>query len=128
MGNFKASVQYGDWKGTAAADNADQNDLSDYLQGKGLMNENEFPIASSLWVGENHGGKLGTVMVTAYLFHKPDHATVNDALNAIYGPITVREIDVEVSLTEYIGFFKRFSVFNTRRGLDINEREFTTTE
>jgi hypothetical protein len=65
---FRASVQYGDWTGTAAADNADQRDLSDFLATKKIFDrDKEFLIAASLWIGENHGGKIQSPCVTAII-------------------------------------------------------------
>ncbi len=61
MESFKASVQYGDWEGTAAADGAHAISVDDYLEKKGLIKSGEFLLATSLWVGENHDGKLGSV-------------------------------------------------------------------
>ncbi len=37
---FTASVQYNDWKGTSAADDADQNDAGEWLLAKGLIQAN----------------------------------------------------------------------------------------
>lgn len=126
MTNFKASTQYQDWNGTAAADDADNNKtLSAFLIGKGLMTATESLIASSIWVGENKGGKLGTVSIAAFLFDMPSFDTVKAALDSITGPIPVRKVDVDVSLEEYIGFFKRFAVVHTRKGFNIEGREFT---
>ena len=42
MSSFKASVQYNDWEGTAAADDADVVSLTRYLATNGLINENEY--------------------------------------------------------------------------------------
>lgn len=125
MSNFKATAQYGDWKGTAAADDADGETLSDFLEKKGLKGPDQFVIASSLWVGENHRGKLGTVSITAYLFDMPGHDTVRAALDAINGPIPVHIIDVDVSLEEYIVFFKRFSIMHTKSGFELDGREYS---
>ena len=125
MPYFKASVQYQDYEGTSAADNADQNDLADYLKKKGLMTSNQTILAASLWVGENHGGKLGSTSVSAYLFDKPSHDTVKDELDSMSGPIPVRKVDVEVTIEEFIGFFKRFNVLLTRKGFDLTDREYT---
>lgn len=126
MSIFKATVQYQDWNGTAAADDADNNKtLSAFLEGKGLMKDTESLIASSLWIGENKGGKLGSVSIAAYLFDRPSFDTVKAALDSINGPIPVRKVDVEVSLEEYIAFFKRFAVIHTRNGLNIEGREYT---
>ncbi|MFC5511303.1 hypothetical protein ACFPOU_09210 [Massilia jejuensis] len=124
MTSFKASVQYGDWNGTAAADDADQISLSYYLENKGLINDKEFLLASSVFVGENHGGKIGGVYITAYLFTPPPNTTIDVALDAITGPIPVRELELEITLEEYIGFFKRFKVFHTSRYLNLEGREY----
>jgi hypothetical protein len=124
MSTFTASVQYNDKLGTAAADRADQNDLNDYLEKKGLINHDEFVLATSLWVGENHGGKLGHVFVTAYLFKAVGYQNVDEALRAIDGPIPVRTVSLEVTLEEFVAFFKRFEVFLAPKGLNVTGREF----
>ena len=116
MGFFKAGTQYGDCKGTSSADDADgTHDLHNYMKTKGLVTDSEFIIASELWVGENHGGGLGRVGVTVYLLDKPDHASVKVALDSISDPIPVRTVKLEVTLEEYLGFFKRFNVMLTRK-------------
>jgi hypothetical protein len=124
MTTFTASVQYNDKLGTAAADRADQDDLNDYLDKNGLIDDDEFVLSTSLWVGENHGGKLGHVSVTAYLFNAVGYDNVNEALRLIEGPIPVRAVELEVTLEEFFAFFKRFKVFLTPKGLDITTREF----
>lgn len=124
MSTFAASVQYNDKLGTAAADRADRDDLDDYLKNKGLINDDEFVLSTSLWVGENHGGKLGHVSVTAYLFKAVGYANVSEALRAISGPIPVRTVSLDVTLEEFVAFFKRFEVFLSPEGLDVTGREF----
>lgn len=124
MNTFKASVQYGDWKGTAAADDADQVGLRKYLENHGLIQAGEFLIATSMWVGENHG-KLGSVHVRAYLYTKgEDFDTVKAALDATTGPISVRVVDIDLAIEEFIILFKRFDLVITHRGLDLTGREF----
>jgi hypothetical protein len=123
---FRASVQYGDWTGTAAADNADQRDLSDFLATKKIFDrDKEFLIAASLWIGENHGGKIQSPCVTAIItLLDSTYDNVSKKLKAVQGPIPVRRVDVELSLEEFIGLFKRFAVVLTRRGLDLEDREY----
>jgi len=53
---FKASVQYGDWKGTAAADNADPRGIHELLREKGLISKTDFLIGVHVYIGEIHGG------------------------------------------------------------------------
>jgi len=124
MSIFKASVQYGDWKGTAAADDADQITLSRYLESNGLIKDEEFLLGSSIYIGENHGGKIGAAYVTAYLFTPPPNTTVDAALYEITGPIPVREVELEIPLEQYLAFFKRFKVFQTNKHLNLEGREY----
>jgi hypothetical protein len=123
---FHAGVQYGDWTGTAAADNADKNDLSDLLAAKKVFDrEKEFLLGASLWIGENHGGKVQSPHITAIITSLDN--TYDDLLpklEAVNGPIPVRRIDVELSLEEFIGLFKRFAAVLTRRGLGLEGREY----
>jgi len=126
MGTFKASVQYGDWKGTAAADDADFNALDKYLDEKGLKHADEFLIATSLWVGENHPGRLGSISATAYLHRGHRSAeSVKASISSSSGPVPVRRVQLELTIQEYIELFKRFDVMLTRRGLDLDGREHT---
>lgn len=39
--HFKASTQYNDYKGTVAADRADQDSFSDFLRAKGILKDDE---------------------------------------------------------------------------------------
>lgn len=39
--HFKANTQYNDYKGTVAADRADQDSFSDFLRAKGILKEGE---------------------------------------------------------------------------------------
>lgn len=131
MTTFKASVQYGDFSGTAAADNADRDyGLWNYLEDKGLIKENEFLIATRLWVGENLSGKQGQVTVKAYVFDcsKPEHDNVKAAIDGMDDPIPVREVNVELTLEEFVCLFKRFSVTLTRPSLNIDNREYKLVE
>jgi hypothetical protein len=131
MAYFRASVQYGDWEGTGAADDTDAGSLSlhRYLEQKGLIKPGEFLVAASLWVGENSGGKIDSVFASAYLFNGGrDFESVQKALDAITGPIPVREVEVKLTLAKFIALFKRFDVELTRRGLSLTDREYRVIE
>src|SRR5712692_9178689 len=122
MESFKASVQYGDWEGTAAADDA-HTDLREYLEGKKLINPNEFLIAASLYVDE------GYTNVRVFAFQGGRHfESVKDALAAITGPIPVRAINVKLTQEEFIGLFKRFDVILTWKGFELEGRNYSVIE
>jgi hypothetical protein len=122
MESFKASVQYGDWEGTAAADDA-HTDLREYLEGKKLINPNEFLIAASFFVDEDYSN------VRAFMFQGGrDFESVKDHLAAITGPIPVREVNVKLTPKEFIGLFKRFDVILTWKGFELEGREYSVIE
>jgi len=123
MESFKASVQYGDWEGTAAADDGHQRTLQTYLQEKGLINPEEFLVAASLYVSEV------STHVQAFVCPKAhDFESVKNALAAIAKPIPVREINVELTLEEFVGLFKRFKVMLTWHGLQLEGRGYSVIE
>ena len=125
-------MQYGDWKGTAAADDAGgvANSIRDYLEKRKLIKPDEFLIATSLWVGENHDGKLGHVSVRAFLLkgHR-DLESVKKALADLRGkPIPLRVVDVPLTLEKFVALFKRFDIMLTWHDLGLEDREYSITE
>lgn len=124
MAEFKASVQYGDWEGTAAADGADNKTLEQYLSQQNLIHDGEFLIATHLFVGENHHGKIEHVFIEVYLYEGERFEEARNSLANTTGPIPVRVVRLDLSLEEYIGLFKRFAVTLTWRDLGLEGREF----
>jgi hypothetical protein len=124
MDYFRAGVQYGDWHGTAAADNTDFKDrLHDHLEKEKLIRPGEFLIAVSLWVGE------GSTYIHAYLFEGAlRYEDVVNQLDTIRGPIPVREVSIEMSLQEFLKSFKRFNVMLTAQNLPLADREYSSHE
>ena len=59
---FTATVQYGDWKGASAADNADQNDASDWLEANGHKKpggcHHATPLIAYYWLRANHQSRV----------------------------------------------------------------------
>ncbi|EPT5087425.1 hypothetical protein ACVRBD_004466, partial [Salmonella enterica subsp. enterica] len=51
--NFTASVQYDDWKGSVAADNADLTDFHRYLENNGQLAQDETLHAIEFFSGNN---------------------------------------------------------------------------
>lgn len=126
MGFFEAHVQYGDWKGTAAADNADETSLREYLQENSHMQDSDYLLATHIWIGENSHGRLENVFVHAYILEGyGDYESVKKYLEKLGDePIPVRDVRLTFTLEQYIGLFKRFSVMLTTRAFDLKGREF----
>ena len=132
MPTFQAGVQYGDWKGTAAADEFGdaRRDLEDLFQAKGKVDiENDILIAFEFFIGENDFFYL------MGFFHPKSESTadgwipsLNHDFDENTDPIRVKQVKVDISLSEFLAFLKRFSVVLVRQGLDISGREYVVIE
>jgi hypothetical protein len=119
MDSFEASTLYGDWGGTAEADDAHANSLHEYLKNKQLIKSTEFLIGAHLSINE------GSPYVRAFVYEGKDFASVQAALVAQPDPIPVREIEINLSAEEFIGPFKQFSVMLMWKDLKIDGRDYS---
>jgi hypothetical protein len=121
MESFKASVQYNDWKGTAAADNADQGAITKFLKEQGTLKDDEFLLAVSFYSSE------GFIRMKAYCGEGMDRfETVQAWLKATKGQLPVREIDIDLSVEKFLAMFKIFNVELYWGDLDLENREYST--
>lgn len=121
---FIASVQYGDWKGGAAADRADMKGPEEWLNANGHKNEDEFLLGITLYTGESHGVHKDPVYVNFLLATPRDYDSVERKIDSTHGPIEVRKVSVGMNLLDFFGLFKRFSVTLSSHGM-LGEREYT---
>jgi len=132
MGSFEASVQYGDWKGTASADDADRAGIHEYLKAKGLVKPSEFLLGIDFFMsGEMRDDrKLDPPMIRCYFLQQRGSTfeSVQAAVNSIQGPIPVVSRDVKLTLLNFFRLFKRFSVVLTARDLSLSGREYEEIE
>lgn len=125
METFKASTQYGDWKGTSSADRSDATTLSDLLLRRALRTEQEFLVGAKLWVGENHNNKLAHVYVSAFLFDGTGFDNVSKAIANAGDALKLKKVDVDLTLEEFVCLFKRFAVSLSDPHLKLETREFS---
>ena len=127
MTRFTAGTQYGDWKGTAAADEFGTGSSFDELfEATGKVNkENELLIGFEFYIGEN------SFFYLAGYFHPKSNSnphgwipSLNDDFKKITKPIPVRKIEVELTLEQFLKYFKRLNVILIKHGLDISGREY----
>lgn len=124
MGRFRAGVQYDDWRGTAAADSAFDLDLAEYLKMHGHMSNREVVVGVDVWVGENHGGPSVAPNITAFIADRDSFDTVKAMIENTPDPLDFRRVDLEISFEEFFGLFKRFDIVITRKGLELEGREY----
>jgi hypothetical protein len=126
MTRFAAGTQYGDWKGTAAADEfgADSS-FKELFKATGKVDtENEILIGFEFYAGEGH-------FYLAGYFHPKSNSNIlgwipslNDDFNGKTEPIQVRKIEVKLTLVQFFKYFKRFNVVLVQHGLDICGRDY----
>lgn len=123
---FKASTKYGDFKGTASADEADSSYLRDWIKNKGLSQQGEFLVGIECVIGENPPGKHEDPIYVSFLFvDMHDFESARDLINNSEGPIPVRKVSLSIPIGEFLGLFKRFEVSISPQGmLDGHEYQF----
>lgn len=131
MAEFTAGVQYNDWKGTSAADNADSVTIYELLDKKKLREADEFLIAMDFSIFEKRGNEQFKPYVNVYLVKGPEnYEEANGFLSELKEnnePIPVREVRLELSLNELLNLFKRLNVMLTHRDLPVSGRPYTET-
>ncbi len=105
---MKASVQYNDFIGTAAADISDWINLEDYLTQKGIDIERYEPIGTEFYHGERYFG-----------------ASIICKDNESENPQKAVKISFEKGLSteEFFKLFKRFNVIITKKQGDYQNWE-----
>ncbi|UHG99642.1 hypothetical protein [Pseudomonas sp. 7-41] len=122
--NFHASVQYDDFKGTAAADHHDTKDISKYLSAQGLINKEEFLVGIEAYTTELMGNpKVTDVEVTVLVTKYEGHDNVQTAVDS-GEPLKVRRIKFEMPLADFFTLFKRFKISISSHGM-IDKRDIT---
>ncbi|TIN10366.1 hypothetical protein [Mesorhizobium sp.] len=124
---LKASVQYGDWRGTAAADNADNRSIQKFLRDRGELGDGAYVVGIRLFIGENRGGKVERPWLRAVVADGSGYDDVKAQVSAA-GTLRFKEIDIELSLEEFFGLFKRFSIVLTSRDMGLEGREYEIVE
>lgn len=116
METFKASVQYSDLKGSAAADRADMTDAAKWLKDNGHITD-EFVIGISMWAGENHGEHRDPVSVKFLVSGLNGYENIPEMLQASGEPIQVKEISVDMNIADFFALFKRLEITLSNGGL-----------
>jgi hypothetical protein len=119
-GEFSASVQYNDFKGTAAADRAGQHDIYDLLELKGLSTDNEFLLSIQFYSAEHDFVRC----VVLLLENADTYEDVQKAIENTPDPIPVKEVHLDLTPAEFLKLFKRFAVVLNPGGLSLQGRKF----
>ncbi len=130
--SLKASVQYGDYNGTAAADEHDRNSLKDLAAKHGIDSERYWIFGIEVSIGETRGDTLGPAFV--YLLAIDSQAVkaygvgaVQEYVNQNAGVLPYVKLKIEADLEDVLLRFKRFNVVLNNSHLE-NVREYDLTQ
>ncbi|MGN7825990.1 hypothetical protein ACTJJ8_04525 [Agrobacterium radiobacter] len=123
MQDFKASTQYGDWQGTAQADDGSQVYFQNFLREKGVIDENSYAVGIRFFNGET----FDKPWIKAVVADGAGYDDVNAQITST-GTLRFKEVDINLTLQEFFELFKRFSIILTSRDLGLAEREYEVIE
>jgi hypothetical protein len=128
MRALTASARYNDWDGTVAADNVEKG-LIHFLETKGLLDrKSEFVVGVELSVPETSTGKGDAVSMKALVVCTASYDDAARRIEDRSNPLPLKNVELDVSLDEFLKLFRRFNLVLTRRGLKLNGREIESRE
>lgn len=126
-----ASVHYGDYKGTAAADRHDQSELHELAEQHGIDTKRYFIIGARLHIGETRDTELGRGSVT--LIATDTNVVRAYGVDAISrwvkengGTLPYLEFTIETTLKAFLMAFKRFELVLVNSAIE-GVREYEPT-
>lgn len=123
--NFKASVQYNDLKGSAAADKADSDDAEKWLAKKYLIQDGEHLVGIKVFVGESHGDCNEPIFVEFLIdLGSRDILRLSGAEDS---PIELKVVRENMSINEFFSLFKRFEITLSPDG-DLENKHYRYAE
>lgn len=117
MTKLRASVQYDDLKGTAAADRADKGGPQKWLRDRDLINDDEYVVGFSMFAGENHGVHRDPISVEFLVSGLNGYDNIPEMIQSVGEPIEVKSVEADMNLTDFFGLFKRFAVTLSTSGM-----------
>ncbi|WP_332403587.1 hypothetical protein [Vibrio metschnikovii] len=117
METFRASVQYGDMKGSSAADKADLDHAATLLEKSGDISQNEFVVGISMWAGENHGIHTDPVSVKFLVTELNGYASIPEMLEANSDSFEVRVVRKDMNIADFLALFKRLEITLSTGGI-----------
>ncbi|HKC65430.1 MAG TPA: hypothetical protein VKB86_17445 [Pyrinomonadaceae bacterium] len=116
--SLKASVNYGDYEGTAAADRHDRRNLSDLAEKYGVDTDRYFVFGVNVHIGETRGDKLAHTFVSILAVDMQEVKAgsvdyIQKYVDEHDGVLPYMRFDISASLEEVLLSFKRFNVVLT---------------
>jgi hypothetical protein len=112
---LKASVQYGDFDGTAAADHHDRRGLWDLAKKYGVDIDKYFVFGIDIFVGEALGDEpahanVSILAIDTQVVGANSVDSIQEYVDNNQGVLPYVEFGIDANLEEVLRFFKQFSV------------------
>jgi hypothetical protein len=115
-----ASAQHCDWEGTVAADDADGVAIRKYLRERSLISDKELIVGMKFLVGD---AEVEKPLIQVLVIDAVGYDSVAEILRA-NDTIILRKINLDLSLSQFVGLFKRLSVTFAVPGLEPEEHAY----
>lgn len=110
MDDLVASVQYGDYVGSVAADRHDHHDLTALAKKFGVDTSKHWVYGIELYIGEIRGDEVSQPIVKLLLATGGSLNNVNAKIVNDSGTIRLSKHEIEVTLSDVLLSFKRFKI------------------
>ena len=117
-----ASAQYNDLTGNVAVDQ--ENLFSVYLEKSGLKTSDEFMVGLSFNKGPSLPTEEAKLCGTAYVVKSKNFEEAQELMLA--GSLKVRKVEFDLTATEMLKHFKRFSMMLIPKGFDLLGKDIIT--
>ncbi|NSX04797.1 hypothetical protein [Cupriavidus gilardii] len=119
MAYFSAGVQYDDWRGQVAADDADLAGIRDYVRESGLIKDGDTVVGVTFYAGGENFISISALVVRG---HRADE--FEEALQHPERKLPLESVDLDLSISEFFKHFKRFNIALAPNGLELIGREY----
>lgn len=122
---FKASTHYGDFTGTAAADNLELHGLHEHLKDQDLIKEGEYlvGIEASTSAPLASTAQIHSLSVIALVTNNNGYANTLEAIDS-GSPLKIRKVKLELPIAHFFSLFKQFQISISKKGM-IDQRKIT---
>ena len=121
MAFLETAAQYGDWVGTADADDETINDVQQFLRARECISDEE--LVAALEYGKHERMTIITALVAPVGAYDRLHEARNER-----GLLRLRRVPLELTTDEFFAMFKRVGFALVRAGLDIEGGEYEVIE
>jgi hypothetical protein len=125
--SLKASVQYGDFDGTAAADSSDFAGMEKFAKKHGIDTERYFRLGFKIYLGGQNFTSVSILTIDTEVVGAKSFDSIQEYINRNQ-KLPYSGFRTEATLEEAVKAFKRFEVVLHRKFAGVKKHELLDTE